>query len=178
MRDAGPEARAKRVARQAASWWLVTDAHGQNPAALCSRVHPNSNVMRTHAIEGRPDFSRQSWSREERALVDDPVKLQAIADRAIIARFADPERAAIYACKEAEARNLLTNGNAPQPELLPLEAEARGLPVRQLAALVIGRANADRAALARAWGRSEARRVRDARNGDEERMANIRQKGD
>lgn len=142
-------------------WWIVTDARGENPAALCSRSHPCSNVMRTFAISGRPDWQKQSWDHAARCLIDDDDKQAERMHLAVIERLTEPNRAAMYARKEAEARAVLAGDTSVAPLILTPEAGARGLSVKQLAPLVIERAEQDRKALARAWGWREAKRVRE-----------------
>jgi hypothetical protein len=161
MREDGALAQAKRKLRASMQWWIVTDAHGQQPAALCCTGFPNSNVMRTHAISARPDFQRQSWNPVTRAMEDDPEKDLERRQRSIIDRLTEPERAAMYARKEAEAKAALDKDGSIAPLILGPEAEARGMSVAQLAALVAQRAEQDRRALAQAWGWIEAKRVRE-----------------
>ena len=133
--------------------WVITDARGVPTETIFTKGEfPRGNVMRCHAVDDGFNEMTQRFDRSRRAFVEDLARIQTIAHEAVMRRFADPVQRLIYERKEAEARGLAYR------DVLADEAAEKRMPIDELAARVIERAEADRAALIAAIKWHEAQR--------------------
>lgn len=163
MRDDSEEAQARHEARAGrCGHYVVTDVRGNMVEKLRQLLPPAGNVMRVHGDCADVDINRQMFDVRKRTFLECPEKAAERRHRAILVRMADPALVAKYARMEAEARSQIARDGLVEPLVLGPKAAELGIHVRQLAPLVVERAEQDRDALYRAWGWQEAQRVRES----------------